>query len=141
MQRFSLGAVVLACAVLVGCGSPIARKLVGTWKCDPVASLQNEMQAKDNNPLKAFVQAQLILELVIRDTGTMTMHMGPQRREVWSKKWIVTGSQGNTATVQLSTLDNTNPEAVPITFTDNDHFLFTPPNTDRQLTFARVTQP
>ena len=139
MSKFRSILMVLLALTLAGCGNSASQRLIGKWKCDfakAAAKAAGKMTEKEEDARAAavlnMVQAmgmkmEMILEfksdqtLNVTTNGIPSPFSGPMT-------WKTIEGQGDKLTIEITNPKEKTPSKVQITFNDNDHLQFIPPD-------------
>jgi hypothetical protein len=152
MTKARLVVLVLLSLGLTGCGNPAAQRLVGKWKFDFAKAAAKEAEKRmgadqDGKAAAALGMAQMMgmkMEMIIEfksdatgnvsTTGIPFPFAGPIT-------WKVLEGSGEKLTVEFTNAQDKQSSKVQIALVDNDHLLFSPPNSrGKSMEFERVKE-
>jgi uncharacterized lipoprotein NlpE involved in copper resistance len=150
MARIRLIALILMVLTLAGCGNSASNRLLGKWKCDFTKALLKQMGEKSQgNSAAALGIAQafganttmeMTIEFKSDQTGNVSTTGIPFPFD-GAITWKTIESQGDKITVEIANPKEKQTSKLQITFLDNDHLRFSPPNTEaKSMEFERVKQ-
>lgn len=152
MSKFRLILIVLFSFFLAGCGNSASKRLVGKWKYDfakTAAKAADKMtgEVKDGKGAAALAMAQALgmkMEMIFEFKSDQTVNVsatGIPAPFSGPMTWKTLESQGDKLTIEITNPKEKTPSKVQITFTDNDHLQFIPPDsTVKSMEFERIKE-
>jgi hypothetical protein len=126
MLKVRLFLIVLLSITLAGCNKSAPERLIGKWKFKKLDAISKDLG----------VNMEMIFEFKSDQTGNFTTtgllpFAGPIT-------WKTLETKGNNLTIEITNPKEKIPGKVQITFTDNDHILFSPPGSmGKSMEFER----
>jgi hypothetical protein len=135
--------------VLAGCNESSSQRLIGKWKFD-AAKAATEMAKKENNEMAAtaigLLQAsgqkmEMIFEFGPDQKGNVSAAGIPAFNYDGPFTWKTVESKGDKLTIEITNPKVNQSSRVQITFIDNDHLTFSPPEANaKSMEFERVKE-
>jgi hypothetical protein len=148
MAKFRWMVLVLLTLASVGCGNSASQKLIGKWKFDAAKAASKMVGDKADGKAAAALgmmqtmgmKMEMVLEFKADHTANFTATGIPSPFPD-SINWKVIESQGDKVTVEFNNSKENKTNKVQITFTDNDHLQFSPPDSSaKSWEFERVKE-
>jgi outer membrane lipoprotein-sorting protein len=148
MLKFRLFLLILLTLTLAGCGKSPSQRLVGKWKFDAAKAVSNlAKEHKDDGIAAAIGVAQamgqkmeIILEFNADQTGNATT-IGLPSPFAGPITWKTLDAQGDKLTIEITNPKENATSKVQITFVDDDHIQFLPPDAKmKAMEFERVKE-
>ncbi len=132
MSKFRLVLMVLLSLTLAGCGNSATKRLIGKWKWDPLKGIAKDFGIQTEMGMIFEFKSDQTLN--VSATGIPAPFSG-------SMTWKTLESQGDKLTIEITNPKENTPSKVQITFTDNDHLQFIPPDMKtKPMEFERVKE-
>ncbi|MCC6126373.1 MAG: hypothetical protein IT426_15555 [Pirellulales bacterium] len=148
MRKTCLILMVLFSFSMAGCGNSTSQRLIGKWKFDAAKAAGKLIgEDKDGKAAAALGMMQAMgmkMEMVIEFKADKTANVtttGLPSPFSGVVSWKVTEAQGDKLTIEITNPKENKTSKVQITFTDNDHLQFSPPDANaKSMEFERVKQ-
>jgi hypothetical protein len=145
MLRFQWLLVGLFALTLTGCGDSGSNRLVGKWKFDAAKAIAGAAESKNVNAPAALGLAQAMgmkIEMVMDFKSDHSLNVtttgipAPFQGDI---TWKPVKTEGDKLIIAFVNAKENKSNEVQITFIDNDHLRFSPPNANMQsMEFERV---
>jgi hypothetical protein len=148
MRKSCLILLVLFSISMTGCGNSASQRLIGKWKFDAAKAAGKLIgEDKDGKAAAALGMMQAMgmkMEMVIEFKADKTANVtttGLPTPFAGTVTWKEIEAQGDKLTIEITNPKEKNPSKVQITFIDNDHLQFSPPDTNaKSMDFERVKE-
>ena len=152
MSKFRLVLMVLLALTLFGCGNSASQRLIGKWKYDFAKAAAKEAgtmmgENKDGKAAAALGIAQAMgmkMEMIIEFKSDQTANVattGMPFPFTGPMAWTTLDSQGDKLTIEITNPQDKKTSKVQITFIDNDHLQFSPPDANaKSMEFERIKE-